>query len=92
MGLTQGLLAAMVADTSSRRLRGTAFGIFGLASGAAILLGSVTAGWLWDRLGAPAPFYAGAILAGCALIGFLLFASAAIKRHAGDNSGRWKVG
>jgi len=81
MGLTQGLLAAMVADTSGRHIRGTAFGIFSLASGMAILSGSLAAGWLWDRFGAPAPFYAGAILAGCALIGFLLLGPSASKRN-----------
>jgi MFS family permease len=85
MGLTQGLFAAMVADTSRRRLRGTAFGIFSLASGLAILAGSFTAGWLWDRFGAPATFYAGAFLAGCALIGVLIFAPAAVKRNEGTS-------
>ncbi len=83
MGLTQGVLAAMVADTSGRHFRGTAFGIFSLASGLAILSGSLAAGWLWDRFGAPAPFYAGAILAGCALIGFILFGPPAFNRKAG---------
>jgi MFS family permease len=73
MGLTQGLLAAMVADTSRQDLKGTAFGIFSLASGIATLFGCLIAGWLWDRFGAPATFYAGAIFAGCALIGFLSF-------------------
>jgi MFS family permease len=74
MGLTQGLLAAMVADASPSDIRGTAFGVFSLASGIAVLLGNLTAGWLWDRFGAPATFYAGAGLAGCALIGFMLVA------------------
>lgn len=73
MGLTQGLLAAMVADTSRQDLRGTAFGFFSLAIGIAILFSSLIAGWLWDRFGAPATFYAGAIFSGCALIGFLSF-------------------
>ncbi|MBU0698473.1 MAG: MFS transporter [Proteobacteria bacterium] len=73
MGLTQGLLAAMVADTSRQDLRGTALGVFSLASGIAILFGSLIAGLLWDRFGAPATFYAGAIFSGCALIGFLLY-------------------
>jgi MFS family permease len=73
MGLTQGVLAAMVADTSHRDFRGTAFGIFSLAMGMAMLFSSLIAGWLWDRYGAPATFYVGAILAGCALISFLSF-------------------
>lgn len=61
MGLTQGLLARMVADTAPADLRGTAFGFFNLASGLALLLASVLAGLLWDRLGAAATFHAGAV-------------------------------
>jgi MFS family permease len=68
MGLTKGVLAAQVADTAPVRLRGTAFGLFNLVSGIALLLGSVTAGLLWDKYGAPAPFIASAIFAALALI------------------------
>jgi len=60
MGMTQGLLATMVADTSPADLRGTAFGFFNLVSGVAMLLASVLAGWLWDTLGAAFTFYFGA--------------------------------
>lgn len=60
MGMTQGLLATMVAHTAPAQLRGTAFGIFNLLSGAITLVSSVIAGTLWDRLGAAATFYAGA--------------------------------
>ena len=60
MGLTQGLMATMVADTAPASLRGTAFGFFNLASGIAMLIASVLAGLLWHKLGAPATFYAGA--------------------------------
>ena len=60
MGMTQGLLATMVADTAPAHLRGTAFGFFNLASGVAMLVASVLAGLLWDSLGAAATFYAGA--------------------------------
>jgi len=60
MGLTQGLLAAMVAHTAPADLRGTAFGLFNLVSGFAMLLASVCAGLLWDRWGASTTFYAGA--------------------------------
>jgi len=69
MGLTQGLFAALVADTAPARLRGTAFGIFNLAGGAAMLVASVLAGWLWARYGAPATFYAGALFTVVALGG-----------------------
>lgn len=61
MGLTQGVLAAFVIDTTPARLRGTAFGIFNLAGGAMMLVASVLAGWLWSQYGAPATFYAGAV-------------------------------
>lgn len=70
MGMTQGLLATMVADTAPADLRGTAFGFFNLVSGLALLVASGVAGWLWDWLGASATFYAGAgfcLLTLCAL-------------------------
>lgn len=62
MGMTQGLLATMVADTAPAELRGTAFGFFNLVSGVAMLLASVLAGLLWDRWGASATFHAGALI------------------------------
>jgi MFS family permease len=68
MALTQGLLATMVADTAPAALRGTAFGVFNLASGIALLVASGLAGWLWDRFGAPATFGAGAALSALALV------------------------
>jgi MFS family permease len=68
MGMTQGLLATMVAASAPATLRGTAFGVFNLASGMAVLLASVLAGWLWDRHGAPATFLAGAAFAAAALV------------------------
>jgi MFS family permease len=61
LGLTQGLLAAMVAHTAPPDLRGTAFGAFNLASGLALLAASVLAGLLWDQIGAVATFLAGAV-------------------------------
>jgi len=60
MGMTQGLLATMVANTAPAELRGTAFGFFNLASGLTMLLASVLAGLLWDSWGASATFHAGA--------------------------------
>jgi len=60
MGMTQGLLAAMVADTAPADLRGTAFGFFNLLSGMAMLASSAIAGLLWDRIGSAFTFYAGA--------------------------------
>jgi MFS family permease len=60
MGLTQGLLATMVAQSAPPELKGTAFGFFNLMSGLAMLVASVVAGELWDRFGASTTFYAGA--------------------------------
>jgi MFS family permease len=73
MGMTQGLLATMVADTAPADLRGTAFGFFNLASGLAMLIASVLAGFLWDQFGASFTFYAGAVFCGIALMGLTLY-------------------
>jgi predicted MFS family arabinose efflux permease len=62
MGMTQGLLATMVADTAPEDLRGTAYGVFNLVSGVAMLVASTLAGVLWDSFGAASTFYAGAAL------------------------------
>lgn len=69
MGITQGLLATMVADTAPADLRGTAYGFFNLMSGIAMLVASGIAGLLWDRLGASFTFYAGAAFCVIALAG-----------------------
>jgi MFS family permease len=66
MGASQGVLAALVADTSPEELRGTAFGVFNLASGLATLLASSIAGALWTYVGASATFIAGAAMAALA--------------------------
>ena len=71
MALTQGLLSKLVADTAPVHLRGTAFGIFNLASGIALLLASVIAGALWSGFGASATFLAGAAFAATTALGLL---------------------
>ena len=73
MGLTQGLFAKLVADNAPSELRGTAFGIFNLVSGSALLLASVIAGALWAAFGAPATFLAGAAFAVLAVLGMLAY-------------------
>ena len=75
MAMTQGLLATMVADTAPADLRGTAFGMFNLVSGVALLVASGLAGLLWDRLGASATFGAGMLFATLALAGVLVQAA-----------------
>jgi MFS family permease len=71
MAFTQGLFAAWIADTAPADLRGTAFGMFNLLTGAALLLASVVAGMLWDGVGAQGMFLAGAVIAACALAALL---------------------
>ncbi|RAO76360.1 MFS transporter [Dyella jiangningensis] len=68
MGITQGLLAALVAHTAPADLRGTAYGFFNLVSGVAIVCASVVAGWLWETHGASTTFYAGAVFSVVALL------------------------
>jgi MFS family permease len=70
MGMTQGVLAAMVAASAPEHLRGTAFGMFNLIAGVAMLLASIVAGLLWDNFGSAVTFYGGAVFAVAA---FLLF-------------------
>jgi MFS family permease len=69
MGMTQGLMAKMVADTTPQDLLGTAYGFFNLVSGIAMLIASTLAGFLWEKFGATATFYTGA---GFCLITLLL--------------------
>ena len=71
MGATQGLLSALVADAAPADLRGTAFGVFNLASGVALLAASVIAGGLWTVVGPAMTFYAGAAFSAVALLGLL---------------------
>ena len=69
MGMTQGLLSAMVADATPADLRGTAYGVFHLASGLAMLVASAVAGLLWDAVGPAATFWAGGAFAALCLAG-----------------------
>jgi len=69
MGMTQGLLATLVADAAPANLRGTAFGFFNLVSGIAMLVASGLAGLIWDRLGPSWTFHAGALFCLVALTG-----------------------
>jgi MFS family permease len=72
MGMTQGLLATMVADSVPPSLRGTAFGLFHLVSGVTLFAASLLAGWLWSALGPAATFGAGALLTTLALLSLTL--------------------
>lgn len=68
MGFTQGILAALVADTAPSDLKGSAFGVFNFVTGLGLLAASILAGWLWDVAGAAMTFYAGAGFSALALI------------------------
>jgi len=83
MGLTQGLLSAMVADAAPAERHGTAFGVYSAATGVALIAASVIAGGLWEKFGPVATFYAGAALATFALLGFL-----ALLARTRDNGAR----
>lgn len=72
MGMTQGLLAALVAETVPADRRGTGFGLFNLAGGLALLLASTLAGGLWSWAGSGATFLAGAGLTVVGLAGAVL--------------------
>jgi MFS family permease len=82
LGLTQGLLARLVADAVPAELRGTAFGVFGLVTGIATLVGGLLAGLLWETAGARATFAAGAALAVVTAIGLACRGSVARRSGA----------
>ena len=71
MGITQGLLATMVAENAPQDLRGTAFGLFNLVTGLAMLIASGLAGYFWDQWGSSSTFYLGAAFSSLALLGLL---------------------
>lgn len=84
MGITQGLLATMVANTAPVNLRGTAFGFFNLISGMTMLAASALAGLLWDRLGPAFTFHAGILFCVLALAGL---AYKGMRRRPDKNNG-----
>jgi MFS family permease len=77
MGFTQGLLSTLIADSAPAELRGTAFGMFNLLTGLALLAASIVAGALWDAVGPKGTFLAGAAITLVALLGL-----AAIRTRA----------
>jgi MFS family permease len=67
MALTQGIFSRMIADSAPDDLRATSFGAFWFVTGIAGLFASLAAGWLWDRIGSSATFYAAAAAAAVAV-------------------------
>lgn len=81
LGMTQGIFAALVADTAPKTLRGTAYGMFNMTTGLSLLAASVGAGALWDIAGPEVPFLTGAGLAALVLVGLILRAAAGRRRR-----------
>lgn len=81
MGLSQGLLAALVVDAAPSDRRGSAFGLFNLVSGIVLLAASVIAGALWDLGGASATFNAGALFAALAFLGLAFGTRRGRRQH-----------
>ena len=86
MGLTQGLLTTMIADEAPAELRGTAFGMYNLLTGLALLAASIIAGALWEWVGPKATFLAGAAFTGVSLIGFVILARRPANQYTTENN------
>jgi MFS family permease len=83
MGFTQGLFAALIADAAPAQRRGSAFGLFNLVSGLALLAASAVAGIVWDRYGSAATFTTGAALTAAAgVVAVLLHATGRLRPRA----------
>lgn len=72
MGFTQGVFNTLIADSAPADLRGTAFGMYNLLTGVALLLASVIAGALWDLVGFQGTFACGALFAALTAVGLML--------------------
>jgi len=76
MGMTQGLISAMIADEAPADLRGTAFALYYFCIGGSVMIGNVIAGHLSDTYGIQGCFYGGALftsLAALALVFVIRF-------------------
>ena len=80
MGITQGLLAASIADAAPEHLRGTAFGLYDFGIGLATLMASTIAGILWTTAGPGAAFGIGAAVAMTAVFLLLLNSNPIVER------------
>jgi MFS family permease len=70
---TEGIQKAYIADHAQKEHRGTALGVYNALTGLAALPASVLAGYLWDVVGAAAPFYVGSVTAALAAVLLLLW-------------------
>lgn len=76
MGFSQGILSTLIADSAPKNLKGTAFGVFNLATGLTVILGNVAAGLLWETWGSASTFLAGAVIALASLAAVPLLSAA----------------
>jgi MFS family permease len=76
MGFSQGILSTLIADSAPQNLKGTAFGVFNLATGLTVILGNVAAGLLWETYGSSSTFLAGAVMALASLAAVPLLSAA----------------
>jgi len=68
LALTEGVGKALIADHAPRDRRGAAMGMFSMLNGLMMLVSSVVAGIVWDRMGPAATFWLGAGAASAALV------------------------
>jgi MFS family permease len=80
LALTQGLFSTLVAAAGPPALRATAFGVYGLATGAALLAASVLAGTLWHVAGPAMTFYVGAGFAVVTMFGVIALGDESMRR------------
>ncbi len=79
MGMSQGLIATLVADHATDSLRGTAFGIFNLVCGGALMIANIVAGVVWDQFGTEMTFIVGA---GACFVALAVFCLAMLRSGA----------
>lgn len=77
MGITQGLLRALIAESTPAHLRGTAYALFYLVSGIAVLAGNGAAGFCADSYGLFSVFIFGGSFT---CISFLLCSALLLRR------------
>lgn len=69
IGLTKGVGVALVADHAPSEWRGSAMGIFFMASGGVTLLANALTGFLWDHVGVQSAFLTCTVIAALAVLG-----------------------
>lgn len=87
MAVTQGVLAASIADAAPERLRGTAFGIYDMAVGVAAFIANSAGGALWTAIGSGSAFGLSCLVA-IAAIALLLFQPKAVLANSLPERGR----